>query len=295
MNGILVIDKPAGPPPSRSSSGSVRCSRGEEGRPTPGTLDTDGDPGLSSRCAWARRPRWRGCSPRATRPTTRWLPAGRGDGHPGHLRQGAWPEKPVPRLDRGALRRRWSASAGTFTQVPPHHVPAVKVSGKAALTRGTRAPARRSRREGREGDRPRAAAAGLLPATELTLFGALLQGLLRAHRCGARPGAEMGSAARCLKALRRTASAVRCSRARCPLDKLDPRQAAALVVPMAEAGWRSAPRPHGSPRRTMAAVGHGVPLEVPAGRGGPGAACWGPRGAPAAPGRRSARTGGCGT
>ena len=126
MDGVLVIDKPAGPT-SFDVVRQVRALLKVKKAGHTGTLDPMATGVLPS--AWARRPRSPASSPRATRPTTpscawawRRTPRtpqgkviGRGAGAPADRRAA-----------RGGAR---AASAGTFEQVPPMYS-AVKVGGK---------------------------------------------------------------------------------------------------------------------------------------------------------------------
>ena len=174
-------------------------------------------------------------------------------------------EQPVPPLDRAALEAALQRFRGTFTQVPPMYS-AVKVSGKRLyeLARaGEEIP-----REGRE-----VTVHELLlrdfSSVELTIsvrsskgffVRTLAHDLGRALGCGAH-----------LKALRRTSSGPFALSRAVPLDRLAAMAAApgglkqveALVVPASEALAYL-------PALTVSAadearVGHGVPLEVPPG------------------------------
>jgi len=169
-------------------------------------------------------------------------------------------EKPVPSLDRETLEAALQRFRGTFTQVPPMFS-AVKVSGKRLyeLARaGEEVP-----REARE-----VTVHELLlrdfSATELRLSVRSSKGFFvrtLAHDLGQ----ALGCGA-CLKGLRRTASGPFTLARAVPLDKLDPKQAEALVVPMSEA-LAFLPAFVVS-KADEARVGHGVPLEVPPGVSG---------------------------
>ncbi|HEY8207868.1 MAG TPA: tRNA pseudouridine(55) synthase TruB [Myxococcaceae bacterium] len=169
-------------------------------------------------------------------------------------------ERPVPHLDRDALEAALQRFRGTFTQVPPMFS-AVKVGGKRLheLARaGEEIP-----REGREVT-VRELLLRDFSATELTLSVRSSKGFFvrtLAHDLGQ----SLGCGA-CLKALRRTASGPFVLARAVPLDRLDPKQAPSLVVPTAEALSFL-------PALTVSAadevrVGHGVPLEVPPGMEG---------------------------
>jgi len=169
-------------------------------------------------------------------------------------------ERPVPPLDRERLEAALEKFRGTFTQVPPMFS-AVKVSGKRLyeLARaGEEVP-----REGRE-----VTVHELLlrdfSATEVRLSVRSSKGFFvrtLAHDLGQ----ALGCGA-CLKALRRTASGPFTLSRAVPLDKLDPAQAKALVVPVAEAlAFLPA---FAVSKADEARVTHGVPLEVPPGVSG---------------------------
>ncbi|HVE82715.1 MAG TPA: tRNA pseudouridine(55) synthase TruB [Myxococcales bacterium] len=166
-------------------------------------------------------------------------------------------QQPVPPLDRAALEAALARFRGTFTQVPPMYS-AVKVSGKRLyqLARaGEEVP-----REGRE-----VTVHELLlrdfSATELTVSVRTSKGFFvrtLAH--------DLGKALGCgahLKTLRRTASGPFTLQRAVTLDKLAGAQVEALVIPTSEALAHL-------PALTVSAqdearVGHGVPLEAPAG------------------------------
>lgn len=174
-------------------------------------------------------------------------------------------ERPVPPLDRERLEAALSRFRGTFTQVPPMYS-AVKVAGKRLyeLARaGEEIP-----REGRE-----VTVHELLlrdfSAAELTVSVKSSKGFFvrtLAH--------DLGQALGCgahLKALRRTASGPFTLQRAVPLDRLaqlagaldGARQLQALVVPTSEA-LAHLPAIVVS-QADEARVGHGVPLEAPPG------------------------------
>ena len=140
MNGVLVIDKPQGPTSFDVVRRVAASLEAEEGGPHR-HAGSDGHR-RAARSAWARPPRSPGFITEGDKAYDAVVRLGAetdtqdAEGKVLATRPGA------RRCPPSCSRRRWSASAGTFAQMPPMYS-AVKVRREAAL-RAARAPARRS-------------------------------------------------------------------------------------------------------------------------------------------------------